>query len=156
MPLAPGGYKFHMSVQDYGAKGDGITDDTEAINKSVAQYSITYTTLMLRRRLWLDYCARRIGVLPGEPKFIYQKWILTDCPAYGRNLLSHHPNHTVKPFSIHWTALKDALKLIRPQILRHAIRWRPNDRSTIKDSQDFTSIALIDTDVYIPGGEDNE
>jgi glucan 1,3-beta-glucosidase len=32
----------------------------------------------------------------------------------------------------------------------------PNDRPTIKGMSNFTGIALIDTDVYIPGGNGNE
>lgn len=35
MPLAPSGYKFYRNVKDYGATGDGSTDDTAAINSAV-------------------------------------------------------------------------------------------------------------------------
>ena len=36
MPLAPSGYQFYRNVKDFGAVGDGIIDDTEAINRAVA------------------------------------------------------------------------------------------------------------------------
>ncbi len=45
MPLAPSGYQFYRNVKDFGAVGDGITDDTEAINRAVAWYATSDSTL---------------------------------------------------------------------------------------------------------------
>lgn len=36
MPFAPSGYTFYRNVMDYGVRGDGVTDDTEAINRAVS------------------------------------------------------------------------------------------------------------------------
>ncbi|KXG46668.1 Pectin lyase fold/virulence factor [Penicillium griseofulvum] len=35
-PFAPDSYKVWRNVMDYGAKGDGVADDTEAINKAIS------------------------------------------------------------------------------------------------------------------------
>lgn len=39
MPLAPTGYEFYRNVYDFGAMGDGLTDDTIAINQAIASFS---------------------------------------------------------------------------------------------------------------------
>jgi glucan 1,3-beta-glucosidase len=45
MLFAPDGYQFYRNIMDFGATGDGVTDDTEAINRAVSWYSTTDSTL---------------------------------------------------------------------------------------------------------------
>ncbi|KAF6813967.1 glucan 1,3-beta-glucosidase [Colletotrichum plurivorum] len=41
MPFAPSGYQFYRNVKDFGAVGDGVADDTAAINRAAAVMSKT-------------------------------------------------------------------------------------------------------------------
>lgn len=41
MPFAPSGYQFYRNVKDFGAVGDGVADETAAINRAAAVMSKT-------------------------------------------------------------------------------------------------------------------
>ena len=77
MPLAPSGYEFYRNVQDYGAKGEGITDDTEAINKAVAKYSITDTTLRYEEECGSTTVLGALVYFLVSSSLFCQNWILT-------------------------------------------------------------------------------
>ena len=81
-PLAPSSYEFRRNVQDYGAKCDSITDDTEAINTAVAQYSVTDTTLSYKEERDSTTVLGALVYFPMSSSLFYQNWILTYRPAY--------------------------------------------------------------------------
>ncbi|KAI0902741.1 pectate lyase superfamily protein-domain-containing protein [Ustulina deusta] len=45
-PFAPSGYQFFRNVRDFGAVGDGVTDDTAAINRAAATFSASDTSTL--------------------------------------------------------------------------------------------------------------
>ncbi|AEO70912.1 glycoside hydrolase family 55 protein [Thermothielavioides terrestris NRRL 8126] len=111
MPLAPSGYTVFRNVKDYGAKGDGSTDDTMAINKAISDG---------------NRCGKDCGSTTTLGAIIY-------FPA-GIYLIS-----------------SPIIQYFYTQFIGD-----PNNVPIIRGSKNFTGIALIDTDVYIPGGNGAE
>ncbi|KAJ5461211.1 uncharacterized protein N7458_002763 [Penicillium daleae] len=117
MPLAGDGYQFYRNVQDFGAMGDGVTDDTEAINRAVSYSSSSNST---------ERCGQSCG----------------STSVYGA--LVFFPPGT-------YLISTPIIQYYYTQFVGDA-----TDRPTIKGSANFTGIALIDTDPYIPGGNGAE
>ncbi|RHZ63561.1 hypothetical protein CDV55_106217 [Aspergillus turcosus] len=111
MPFAPSGYQFYRNVMDYGATGDGTTDDTAAINRAVSD-------------------GNRCGKDCGSTSVL--------------GALVYFPPGT-------YVVSTPIIQYYYTQFVGD-----PNDRPTIKGSANFTGIALIDTDPYIPGGNGDE
>ncbi|KAI1114872.1 pectate lyase superfamily protein-domain-containing protein [Nemania sp. NC0429] len=106
MPFAPSEYQFFRNVKDFGAVGDGVTDDTAAINRAVVAMSSSNLT-----------------------------------PARcGETCASTSTLGALVYFPYYYTQFVGDV----------------NNRPTIKGAKDFAGIALIDTDVYIPGGGGDE
>ncbi|THW31700.1 pectin lyase-like protein [Aureobasidium pullulans] len=111
MPCAPSGYKFFRDVTEYGAVGDGITDDTAAINRAVSDG---------------DRCGEGCGSTSVLGALVY------------------FPPGTY---------------LVTTPIIQYYYTQfvgNPQDPPTIKGSTNFSGIALIDTDVYIPKANGDE
>ncbi|EGX44187.1 hypothetical protein AOL_s00210g59 [Orbilia oligospora ATCC 24927] len=110
-PHAPAGYQVFRNVKDFGAKGDGITDDTEAINKAISS-------------------GNRCGLGCGSTTVL--------------GAIVYFPSGT-------YLVSTPIIQLYYTQFIGNY-----NNRPIIKGSKDFVGIALIDTNVYIPGGNGDQ
>ncbi|KAK6343403.1 hypothetical protein TWF730_010992 [Orbilia blumenaviensis] len=111
MPLAPSGYKFFRNVQDYGAKGNGINDDTIAINKAIVDGS---------------RCGQKCGSTTVLGAVIY---------------------------------FPPGVYMVSAPIVQYYYTQFIGDVTsppTIKGFSNFSGIALIDNDPYVPGGNGDE
>lgn len=118
MPFADSGYQFYRNVKDFGAVGDGVTDDTAAINRAAASFSSGNTGTL------------RCGADCGSTTTL--------------GAVVYFPSGTY---------------LISTPIIQYYYTQfigNPNAKPVIKGSQNFTGIALFDSDVYIPGGNGDE
>ncbi|KAI4868890.1 glycoside hydrolase family 55 protein [Hypoxylon rubiginosum] len=113
MPFAPSGYQMFRDVRDFGAVGDGVTDDTAAINRAASWLSQENSD----ERCGED-CGQttRLGAVVYFPTGIY----LISSPI---------------------------IQYYFTQFVGDA-----NARPTLRGSANFTGIAMIDCDPYIPGG----
>ncbi|KAH8800365.1 pectate lyase superfamily protein-domain-containing protein [Xylogone sp. PMI_703] len=110
-PFASSDYQVYRNVQDFGAKGDGVTDDTEAINNAASSGA---------------RCGPNCGSTTITPAVVY------------------FPPGTY---------------MISSPIIQYYYTQfvgDPTSLPTIKGMKSFSGIALIDTDVYFPGGNGAE
>ncbi|KAF3931246.1 hypothetical protein ABW19_dt0200752 [Dactylella cylindrospora] len=110
-PHAPAGYQVFRNVKDFGAVGDGVHDDTDAINEAVSS-------------------GGRCGLGCGSTTVL--------------GAIVYFPPGT-------YLVTKPIIQLYYTQFIGN---W--NNRPTIKGASNFVGIALIDTNVYIPGGNGDQ
>ncbi|KAL2015521.1 hypothetical protein VTK56DRAFT_5338 [Thermocarpiscus australiensis] len=110
-PYAPSGYPVWRNVKDYGAKGDGVTDDTEAIQNAATDGG---------------RCGQDCGSTSvlGAVVFFPPGTYMVSSP-----IIQYYFTQFIGD---------------------------PTNKPTIKGLPTFKGIALIDTDVYIPGGNGSE
>ncbi|KAI5922256.1 pectate lyase superfamily protein-domain-containing protein [Camillea tinctor] len=113
MPFAPDGYMmFRDVVRDFGAVGDGVTDDTVAINRATSWLSDVNDE---------ERCGEECGQTTRLGAVVY---------------------------------FPTGIYLISSPIIQYYFTQFVGDanaRPTIRGSENFTGIALIDCDPYIPG-----
>ena len=105
IPLAPSNYTFYRNIMDYGAKGDGVMDDTAAINLAASagnRCSNNYGSITV------------LGALVYFPPGTY----MVSSPI----------------IQYYYTQFVDNL----------------TNLPTLQSTYNFTGIAIIDTDMYIP------
>ncbi|KAI6087379.1 glycoside hydrolase family 55 protein [Hypoxylon rubiginosum] len=110
MPFAPSGYQMFRDVRDFGAVGDGATDDTAAINRAASWLSQENSD---------ERCGEDCGQTTRLGAVVYF------------------------PVSNNYRTCKYYFT----QFVGDA-----NARPTLRGSANFTGIAMIDCDPYIPGG----
>lgn len=118
MPLAPAGYQFYRDIRDFGATGDGETDDTAAINRAVAAFSKDNTDK--------TRCGKECGSSTTLQALVY-------FPP-GTYLVS-----------------SPIIQYYHTQFVGNAIT-----HPVLKGSANFSGIAIVDNDVYIPNGNGAE
>ncbi|KAJ6789224.1 hypothetical protein PWT90_05834 [Aphanocladium album] len=118
MPLAPSGYQFYRDVTDFGAKGDGSTDDTAAINRAVAAFSKDNTDK--------TRCGKECGSTTTLQALVY-----------------FPPGNYVVSSPI--------IQYYHTQFVGNALK-----RPTLKGAKNFSGIAMVDNDPYIPKGSGAE
>lgn len=101
------GYSVFRNVKSYGAVGDGVTDDTEAINRAVSDGA---------------RCGRECGSSTTLPAVVY------------------FPSGT-------YLVSKPIIQFYNTQFVGN-----PNGVPILKAAATFSGIAVIDSNVYIPGG----
>ncbi|KAI0196341.1 pectate lyase superfamily protein-domain-containing protein [Astrocystis sublimbata] len=112
-PFAPSGYPIWRNVMDFGAKGDGVTDDTAAINAAIL-------------------AGGRCGLGCGSTTVL--------------GAIVYFPAGT-------YMVSKPLIQYYYTQFIGDPTA---SPLPTIKGMATFAGIALIDTDVYIPGGNGSE
>ncbi|KAK3369519.1 putative glucan 1,3-beta-glucosidase precursor [Lasiosphaeria ovina] len=116
-PLAPAGYQVFRNVKDYGARGDGVTDDTAAINRAAAAMSPTNAATR---------CAADCGSTTTLGAVVY------------------FPPGT-------YVVSSPVIQYYHTQFVGDAVA-----KPTLKGAANFSGIALVDGDFYVPGGNGSQ
>ncbi|RYO88204.1 hypothetical protein DL764_008763 [Monosporascus ibericus] len=113
-PFAPEGYQFFRNVKDFGTVGDGVTDDTAAINRAMSSLSQSNQDDL------------RCGLECGSSSVL--------------NAVVYFPSGT-------YLITKPIIMYFHTQMVGN-----PSSRPIIQGSANFSGIALVDANPYVPGG----